>query len=90
MRFNRFLGFLAGLGAGAAVTLFFAPKSGKAMRRYVGRRIDDGREYIEHGAAKAQDVGDDMRVAYRKMIKGASQALAAALEAGRTVAAPLR
>lgn len=55
MKFNRFTGFLIGGGLGAAVTLLFAPKSGKATRRYLSHRMDDGKEVMERGVAGVQD-----------------------------------
>lgn len=56
MKFNRFTGFLLGTGLGATAMLLFAPKSGKAIRRYLGHRVDDGTEVVERGVAKCQNM----------------------------------
>ncbi len=56
MKFNRFTGFLIGTSVGASVMLLFAPKSGKATRRYLGHRVDDGTEVVERGLARVQDL----------------------------------
>ena len=61
MRFNRFTGFLIGSSVGAAVMLLYAPKSGKATRRYLSHRIDDGSEVVERGLARFQDLWRDVQ-----------------------------
>lgn len=47
--------FLAGLGAGIAVTLLLAPLSGAATRRLIGRRVKDGEEWMRSKAGAAKD-----------------------------------
>ena len=56
MKFNRFTSFLIGSSVGASVMLLFAPKSGKATRRYLGHRVDDGTEIVERGVTRFQDL----------------------------------
>jgi gas vesicle protein len=56
MKLNRFTGFLIGTSVGASVMLLFAPKSGKATRRYLSHRVDDGTELVERGVATFQDL----------------------------------
>ena len=56
MKFNRLTGFLIGTSVGVSVMLLFAPKSGKATRRYLGHRVDDGTELVERGVARFQDL----------------------------------
>jgi len=85
MKFNGFSSFLIGLGAGAAVMLFVAPKSGRETRRYVRRRVDDGRELIERGTARVQDVGAEILNKGRKTAKYTKGALTTAVGAGRSV-----
>jgi gas vesicle protein len=47
--------FLAGLGAGIAVTLLFAPRSGVATRRLIGGKVKDGQDWVKDKAAAAED-----------------------------------
>jgi gas vesicle protein len=61
MKFNRLTGFLIGTSVGASIMLLFAPKSGKATRRYLGHRLDDGREVVERGVARFQDTRRDLQ-----------------------------
>ncbi len=45
-----------GLGVGALAALFFAPKSGKQMRRLLKRKYEDAREAVEDWTEQASDV----------------------------------
>jgi gas vesicle protein len=47
--------FLTGLGAGIALTLLLAPRSGAATRRLIGRKVDEGEDWIRDKAEAAQD-----------------------------------
>ena len=38
--------FLAGMGVGAAVALLFAPRSGKETREFIGRKAEEGSDYV--------------------------------------------
>lgn len=38
--------FVAGMSVGAAVALLFAPKSGKETRELIGRKAEEGSEYV--------------------------------------------
>jgi gas vesicle protein len=84
MTSNRFSCFLLGLGAGAAVMLLYAPKSGKDTRRYLSRRVDDGREFIERGAAKVGDLGGGIRDVSRQTFRRANKVVSGAIDAGRS------
>jgi len=86
MRFDSLKSFLVGVGVGATVMLLFSPKSGKDTRRYIGRRVDDGREVIERGAARVRDMGQDIQNLSKQTVKRANKAFAAAVEAGTSVA----
>ncbi|MGD0500622.1 MAG: YtxH domain-containing protein [Bryobacteraceae bacterium] len=47
--------FLAGLGAGIALTVLLAPRSGATTRRLIGRKVEEGEGWIKDKAAAAQD-----------------------------------
>ena len=53
------LWFLTGLGAGVGLTLVLAPRSGAATRRIIGRKVDEGEEWIRDKAAEAQECVKD-------------------------------
>jgi gas vesicle protein len=46
---------MIGLGAGALVALFFAPKTGKQMRKDLRRRFDDARDTLQDWSEEASD-----------------------------------
>ncbi len=41
-----FVWFLAGVAVGAAVGMLFAPKTGREMRRLIGKKTEEGRDYV--------------------------------------------
>jgi gas vesicle protein len=45
--------FLAGLGVGAVTALLLAPKSGKETREMIGRKAEEGSEFV---AAKGREL----------------------------------
>jgi len=47
--------FLAGLGAGLGLAVLFAPHSGAATRRLIGRKVEEGQDWVKDKAAAAQD-----------------------------------
>lgn len=89
MNFKSFASFVIGIGTGAAVTLFFAPQSGKATRRYVSRRIDDGREMIERGVDSVREIGEDIQDRGKEAIKRANRTFSAVAKAGTSSASAL-
>jgi gas vesicle protein len=46
---------LAGLGAGIALAILLAPRSGAATRRLIGRKVEEGEDWMKEKAAAAQD-----------------------------------
>lgn len=63
--------FLIGLGTGIALTVLFAPSSGRATRQFIRRKALDGtdmlktkvaagREYIERQGAELRDRANDV------------------------------
>lgn len=57
--------FLTGLGAGIALTVLLAPRSGAATRRLIGRKVAEGKDWTKDKAAAAQDYvkghGEELR-----------------------------
>ena len=52
---SALLFFLAGLGAGIALAALLAPRSGAATRRLIGRKVEEGDDWMKDKAAAAQD-----------------------------------
>ena len=47
--------FLTGLGTGAALTALIAPRSGASTRRLIGRKVEEGENWVKEKAAAARD-----------------------------------
>lgn len=67
--------FLTGLGAGIALTFLFATRSGAATRRLIGRKVDDGKDWVKDKAATAQDYVRGQREELRDQVKEAAAAI---------------
>jgi gas vesicle protein len=47
--------FLTGLGAGVALAVLLAPRSGAATRRLIRCKVEEGEDWMKDKAAAAQD-----------------------------------
>ena len=47
--------FLTGLATGIALAALLAPRSGAATRRLIGRKVEEGQDWVKDKAAAAQD-----------------------------------
>lgn len=54
-RSSALVTFLTGLGAGIAVAVLLAPRSGAATRRLIGRKAEEGKGWMKDQAAAAED-----------------------------------
>ncbi|MFB3777960.1 MAG: YtxH domain-containing protein [Bryobacteraceae bacterium] len=73
---SRLIWFLAGAAIGAAVALLYAPVSGRTARKYVRKKVDEGREALV-------DAGRDLRDRGREFAEEAGELL----ERGRRLVA---
>jgi gas vesicle protein len=56
---NTFLLFVAGFGIGAIAGVLTAPKSGKQLRKEIGRKVEDARDKMEEvGEQVSKRAGD--------------------------------
>jgi gas vesicle protein len=62
-RGTALLTFVTGLAAGIAVTILFAPRSGAATRRLIGRKVEAGQGWMTDKATAAQDYVTDKAAA---------------------------
>jgi len=54
-RNSALITFLTGLGAGIALTVLLAPRSGAATRRLIGRKVEEGKDWMKDQATAAED-----------------------------------
>jgi gas vesicle protein len=50
---------LVGLGVGAAVGIFFAPKLGKDAREYLIRKAEESTKYAQHKVRELREQAED-------------------------------
>jgi len=72
-RGSALLFFLTGLGAGVALTVLLAPRSGAATRRLIGRKVEEGKDWMKDKAGAAQDYvkgrGEELRDRVQEVVK---------------------
>jgi gas vesicle protein len=68
--------FLTGLGAGVALTLLFAPRSGASTRRLIGRTVKEGEGWVKDKSATAQDYVATKAAGLRDRAQDAAEAIA--------------
>jgi gas vesicle protein len=90
----KFTSFVIGLGAGAAIAMLFAPRSGeetRAMisdkaresRRIAGERAREIRDMAGDKAAQLRDMANDMAERGRDAVSRQKNAVSAAVQAGK-------
>ena len=75
--------FLAGLGIGAIVALLFAPASGDEARDYLGRKADEGREYVSARGREVRRQAEELVEKAKELVTQQKEQLTAAIEAGK-------
>lgn len=76
-------GFLAGLGAGAAMAMLLAPRPGKQTRSMVAKKAADGAAYLrDRGTEVREAAAEAVRESARKINQG-TEAVKAAVDAGK-------
>jgi len=74
-RSSALLYFLTGLGAGIALTVLLAPRSGAATRRLIGRKVEGGENWMKAKAAAAQHYVSSRGAELRDRVKEAAEVL---------------
>jgi gas vesicle protein len=78
-----FLSFLAGAAVGAGLSLLYAPKTGKDLRRKIGDLTDDAVDKIKSYATEAQAKIKTTIENSKEAIKDKKAILTSAIEAGK-------
>ena len=71
--------FLVGLGIGAAISVFFAPKSGKDTREYVALKAEGGKKYTQDKVREVREQAE----AFVERGKEFAASISGAVKAGR-------
>jgi gas vesicle protein len=78
-----FLLFLAGAAVGAGLSLLYAPKTGKELRKKIGDLTDDAVDKIKTYATEAQEKIKTTIEDSKEAIKEKKAILTSAIEAGK-------
>jgi gas vesicle protein len=75
--------FLVGLGIGALVGIFFAPKSGDETRDFLVQKAEEGKEYAQKKARELRERAEDLVDRGKNVAMRQKESLSAAVDAGR-------
>jgi len=73
---------LTGIGVGALIAIFVAPKSGRETRRFLRKTAEDGKEYAQRRARELQDRAIAMMDRGRAAIDHEVASISTAVDAG--------
>ena len=63
----KFTAFIMGMGAGAAIALIFAPRSGEETREMIAEKARKGRRFAEERARDLRDMAGDKAAQLREI-----------------------
>jgi gas vesicle protein len=72
-----------GLGIGALVSIFSAPKSGKETREYLEQKAEEGKEYAQSKVRELREQADDVVERGKQAATRQNQSISTAFEAGK-------
>jgi gas vesicle protein len=76
--------FLAGLAIGSLVSIFVAPKSGEGTRKYLSKKLNQGKKQIAKTARELSERADDLFERGKELVNETKEEIAAQLdEAGK-------
>jgi gas vesicle protein len=71
---------LAGLAIGAAISVFFAPKSGEGTRKYLSKKLYEGGKHARKKARELRERADDLVERGKEMVNETKEQIAADLD----------
>jgi|SRR5215472_293324 len=80
--------FLTGLAIGAAISMFFAPKSGEGTRKYLSKKLNEGSKHARKKALELRERADDLVERGKEMVNETKEEIAAQLDEAATPSAP--
>lgn len=70
---DKLMWFLAGAAVGAAVALLFAPKTGRELRKIIGEKTSEGRDYVVETGRDIYGKGRDLYERGRDLAEDAAE-----------------
>lgn len=65
--------FFLGVAVGATIAILYAPQSGKATREYIGRKTEEGKEFITDTARDTYEKGRELFERGREIAEEAAE-----------------
>ena len=75
--------FLAGLGIGGVLGIFFAPQSGSDTRRQLATGVQEGKEYAERKARQVREGVEEFVERGKEVAAQQKESICEAVDAGR-------
>ena len=76
--------FLVGLAVGSLISIFFAPKSGEGTRKYLSKKLNQGKKQARKTARELSERADDLFERGKEIVNETKEEIAAQLdEAGK-------
>jgi gas vesicle protein len=75
--------FLVGVGAGAAVALLLAPKTGQQTRKLIAKKAEEGRDYVASKGRELREQAEELVDKGKELVSKQKERLAEALESGK-------
>jgi gas vesicle protein len=72
--------FITGLVIGAAISMFFAPKSGEGTRKYLSKKINEGTKHARKKARELRERAEDLVDRGKEMVNETKEQIAADLD----------
>ena len=83
MESDVLVGFLIGVGVGAAAALLMAPESGEQVRRRIRTKAEEGTEYLKKRGAELRTTASELVDSGKKAADSAKQQIDEAVAAGK-------
>ncbi len=80
---NRFMGFLAGMGAGIGLGMLFAPRAGDRTRAMIREQAASGADYMRQRSGEIKDAAAGALQEGSRKLARETEAVRAAVDAGR-------
>jgi gas vesicle protein len=71
---------VAGLVIGAAISVFFAPKSGEGTRKYLSKKLNEGSKHARKRARELRERADDLVERGKEIVNETREQIAADLD----------
>jgi|SRR5215467_8334175 len=72
--------FLTGLVIGAAISMFFAPKSGEGSRKYILKKLNEGKKHAQKKARELSESAEDLFERGKELVNETKEEIAAQLD----------